>query len=439
MHQPTPHPTAPAPRAGLAAPAPPPGLATATRSGLARRAGWLMLSLLALGCGARPPETPTPPPVELEMEPVVVEADGEGTVTDSFDAAGLFEQGEAAFRSHKFGDCEAHYGKLLDQFPTSRFAYVTLYNRGLCLEELGQHAEAAHHFRRYAQLATDLKEQRDGEFRMGANLVKTGNHPEAISLYDRLLQAADLGPADRAECHLRRAIAKMNLRDAGQAERDLKAAESYVREAWDGQVQGNDLLAEVYFRRGEVHQRLAHKVALKLPVENMKGHLADKVRFFRHAQSSYIDALNVQHSYWATAAGLRLGELYEQFYRDVLSAEVPADFDTTTKAFYLYELRKALTPLLEKSLTIYEKNITMSERIGASNEWVQETEARLGRLRDLIQENHSAPEPPVGAPPGPKPSAAGRSKRPAGRRGTSVSAEGSSKVAPALGAAPVAP
>lgn len=374
----------------------------------------LIAAVVLAACGAQPTLQNTPPPVELEFEPTVVESDGSGTVTDTYDAAGLFEQGESAFRRQDFGACEAHYGKLLDHFPKSHYAYVTLYNRGLCLEELGQHAEAAAHFRRYAQLATDLKEQRDGEFRMGANLIKTGNHPEALALYDRLLKAEDLGPADRAECHLRRAIARTHLRDAGQAERDLKAAESYVREAWDGQTQGNDLLAEVYFRRAEIYQGLSHKVGLKLPVENMKGALADKVRFFRQAQNSYIDALNVQHSYWATAAGLRLGELYEHFYRDVLGAEVPPDFDRTTHAFYLHELRKALTPLLEKSLTIYEKNITMSERIGAQNEWVDQTEARLARLRALIQENHQAPEPEVGPPPGPSkpaPSAAKRNRK----------------------------
>jgi tetratricopeptide (TPR) repeat protein len=368
---------------------------------LLRRSVPLFAALVLAACGARPatPES-SQPAVELEFEPTVVESDGSGTVTDSYDAAGLFEKGESAFRRQDFGACEQHYGKLLDAFPQSHYAYVTLYNRGLCLEELGQHADAAAHFRRYAQLATELKEQRDGEFRMGANLIKTGNHPEALSLYDRLLKGEDLGPADRAECHLRRAIARMHLRDAGQAERDLKAAESYVREAWDGQTQGNQLMAEIFFRRAEIYQGLSKKVGLKLPVENMKGALADKVRFFRQAQNSYIDALNIQHSYWATAAGLRLGELYENFYRDVLGAEVPPDFDRTTKAFYLHELRKALTPLLEKSLNIYEKNITMSERIGAQNEWVEQTEARLTRLRELIQENHQAPEPEVGPPPG---------------------------------------
>jgi tetratricopeptide (TPR) repeat protein len=353
-------------------------------------------ALLALGCGARPvgPKPAPPPEVELEMEAVLVEAEAGGSIA-VFDAEGLFNDGKAAFERQDFEACEAHYAKLLDRFPTSKYAFYALYNRGLCLEELRLYGQAAAHFRRHAQLATELGDRRDGEFRMGANLVRTKNYSEALHLYDRLLGGDDLEPADRAECHLRRAIARSHLKQPGRADRDLRAAESYIRQAYSPHLQGNDLLAEVHFHRGDIYQRLSQNVPLTLPLKKMKGNLADKVRFFRQAQASFIDALNVRNSYWATASGLRLGTLYEGFYRDVLSADVPADFDKQTRAYYLYELRKELLPLLEQSLAIYEKNITMSERIGARNEWVDETESRVAKLRSLIEASHRAKEPSV--------------------------------------------
>ncbi|MCB9522637.1 MAG: tetratricopeptide repeat protein [Myxococcales bacterium] len=355
-------------------------------------AALLLASAALAGCGARPTVQPGPPPAPIEMEAVVVEVDGQGQ-GQVYDAATLFQEGEAAHRAQDFARCDQVYGQLLDRFPDSRFAHSALYNRGLCLESLKQHALAAQHFRRHAQLATELRDRRDGEFRMGVNLLATGNHAEAQHLYDQLLQAEDLGPADRAECHLRRAIARTHLKRVGLAERDLRAATSYVKEAYGEHLQGNDLLAEIHFQRGRIYEQLTRDVPLKLPLAKMKGDLAEKVRYFRQAQASYIDALNVRHSYWATASGLKLGELYEHFYRDVLLAEAPADFDKDAKAYYLYELRKALTPLLEQSLSIYEKNITLSERLGARNEWVDETEARVARLRSLIEANQRAPEP----------------------------------------------
>ncbi|MGK0359923.1 MAG: hypothetical protein ACI9U2_002229, partial [Bradymonadia bacterium] len=88
-------------------------------------------------------------------------------------------------------------------------------------------------------------------------------------------------------------------------------------------------------------------------------------------------------------AGLRLGEIYEQFYRDVLLAEAP-NLTVAERRYYQVELRRQLLPLLEESLIIYETNITMSERIGAQNEWVEETEVRVARLRALIEENAKA-------------------------------------------------
>ncbi len=318
------------------------------------------------------------------MEEMVVEADGAGRVA-AYDAQQLFEEGNAAFQAHDFKTCDRTYERLLERFPKSRFVHSALYNRGLCLEQLGLHRIAATVFRRHAQISTELRDRRDGEFRWGFNMVKSGDYPTAMNLYERLLAANDLGPADRAECHLRRGTVLARTDHPAEAERELRRAVELVTAAYDGVLGGNELFAEAHFRRGEIYQGLSHRVHLKLPVRNMKDDLRDKIRFFRQAQSSYLDALNVQNSYWATAAGLKLGELYEEFYRDVLAAEIPDDFDENTKRFYFVELKKQLQPLLEQSVAIYEKNITMSKRIGAENEWVSETEKRLMQLRDLIE------------------------------------------------------
>ncbi len=351
----------------------------------------LPLLLLLTACGARPVARPASDK-EVEMEPMIVEADESGRV-EAFDAQALFETANAAFQAHDFDACDKHYDKLLTKFPQSRFVHSALYNRGLCLEHLGLHRMAATHFRRHAQLSTELLDVRDGEFRWGYNLVKAKDYPTAVSLYTRLLAAEDLGPADRAECHLRRAIAYAGLGKTGEAERELKHSMERVREAYGEFLRGNDLFAEAHFRRGEIYQGLSHTVHLKLPMKKMKDDLQDKIRFFKRAQASYLDALNVQHSYWATAAGLKLGELYEQFYDDVIRAEAPEEFDALTYKLYLVELRKLLRPVLEQSVMIYEKNISMSQRLGAENEWVKETEQRLKKLRALIEETENLADP----------------------------------------------
>lgn len=350
----------------------------------------VLWALGAAGCGGRratrPEEQPVPEQV-IEMDGIAVTVVGEkdgDPVVEAIDALTLFETARQHFEEGRYAESEQAYGRLIELFPEGRLVAPALYNRGLAFEELGQYGQAAAHFRRYAQLATTLKDRRDGEFRWGHNLVRTGDYPTAISLYDRLLAAPDLGPADRAEAYLRRGTAYLGLRRFGEAERDLKQSLEQAALAYDGVLDGNELAAEAHFRRGEIYERLFEDVPLRLPVERMESDLADKVKFFRQAQHSFIDALSVRHPYWASAAGLKLGELYEKFYRHILSAEIPPDFDPEMRRLYFQVLKERLRPLLERSLTIYEKNISMSQRIGADNEWTAQTEERLERLRSLL-------------------------------------------------------
>jgi len=351
----------------------------------------LMVGLgLCIGCGARPKAKSSSR--VLEMEPVVVEVkeqDGKKTVL-TYDAQSLFVGAKSAYERGEFKSCVETYAQLLSRFPTSRYATVALYNRGLCLEEDRQFSQAALHFRRYTAIAKNQSDILDGEFRWGFNLVESGNYPVAIALYDRLLETPALAGFDRAECFIRRGIARMGLKRFATAEKDFQAGLEHVKNQTEGKIQGNDLAAESHYRRGELYAVLSGKIRLKLPLKTMKTDLKAKVRFFRQAQSSFVDTLNVRSAYWATAAGLKLGELYEHFYDDVIRAEVPKNFDRATQKFYLLELKAQLQPILNQSVSIYERNIAMSLRLGTENEWVKETEQRLNKLRALIEENKRA-------------------------------------------------
>lgn len=326
------------------------------------------------------------------MEPVVLEVaekDGRKVVV-TYDAQSLFESGKAAYKTGKFAQCIEDYTQLLARFPASRYSTVAVYNRGLCLEEDRQFGLAVRDFRTYTGLVKTDSDLLDGRFRWGFNLVESGNYPLAVRLYDQLLNHPTIGEFDRAEAHLRRGIARMALRQYAEAEKDFRSTLKWVEQKTQGQIQGNDLAAESHYRRGELFGILSSNVKLKLPLKSMKSDLDSKIRFFRRAQSGFVDALNVRSPYWATAAGLKLGELYERFYDDVISAEVPKGFDLSTRQYYLLELKAQLQPVLTHSISIYERNIAMGLRLGTDNEWLKETEQRLNKLRALIEENKKA-------------------------------------------------
>ena len=355
-------------------------------------------SLSLFGCGSKQIQSEK---TVLEMEPVVVEVSKKNgkNIVKTFDAFSLFESAKKLYEQSRYTDCVTDYTQLLDRFPKSRFAMVALFNRGLCLEEALRHNAAAKDFRLYINKAQSDSDRLDGQFRWGFNLVESGNYPIAVKLYDELLKLDNLGHFDRAEAHLRRGISLARMQQFARGESDIRTALQWIKKETGEQIVGNDLAAECHYRKGEIYGVLSSKVRLRLPLKSMEGDLQSKIRFFRQSQSSYIDTLNVRSPYWATAAGLKLGELYEKFYDDVVKAEVPKDFDETMRKYYLLELKDKLQPVLTHSVKIYERNIAMGLRLGAENEWIKETERRLEKLRALIEKNERAAETARTTPP----------------------------------------
>jgi hypothetical protein len=85
-----------------------------------------------------------------------------------------------------------------------------------------------------------------------------------------------------------------------------------------------------------------------------------------------------------TAAGLELGEMYEGICVDLIEAPHPPEFTPEERAVYHEELLKEVLPLLDEAVYVYEKNLGVANRLGASNRFVDATQRRLGELRGLL-------------------------------------------------------
>ena len=341
----------------------------------------LLTALLTLcGCSARPK---VQEPVEMELSGMLIR--GDGAVKSAKD---LFEEGVGAFEGQQFEKCETLLQTYLEHFSSEVYTHAVHYNLGLCLELQRKHEGAVDHFRAYAELSQEASDRRDGEVRLGYNLIFAGRHQEAIELYTQLLTLAPIKGLDRAECHLRRAIAQSSIGKYAEADQDLGLAMSHTNSTLGPYRAGNEMLAEIYFQRGEVYRHHMGVIDLKLPLTKMRRNLSDKKRFFNRSLYAFIEAVKVAHSYWSIAAGHQLGVLYEDFYEDIMQAEYPEDFDEETVAFYYFKLEKGMTPILRQAISLYEKTITISSTQGAENEWVRSTQESLKRLRELEERLH---------------------------------------------------
>jgi hypothetical protein len=105
------------------------------------------------------------------------------------------------------------------------------------------------------------------------------------------------------------------------------------------------------------------------------------------AQNNFIRAIRVGHTGWATAAGYRIGSLYERMYDDVLKVPVPQGLSEGGKEFYQNEVRKKVGVLVSKAIKIYEQSLEMAGRVNEKNEWVERTSKSLERMKSLYMDS----------------------------------------------------
>lgn len=342
---------------------------------------FIFLILILIGCTQHKQQANHPSSLEapeIEMSGILIKA-GHPVLS----AEELFEEGIGAFQGQLFARCEERLHTYLRYFSDEIYTHPAHYNLGLCLELQRKNAQAAEHFRAFVEASTEESDYLDGQVRLGYNLIFSAQFVEAEQLYSHLLTSYPVKGFDRAECHLRRAIAYTALGQYAEADRDLGNALGHINGSIGSYRSGNELLAETHFQRGELYRHFMSEIQLKFPLEEIKRNVSDKVRFFKRSLYAFVEAIKVNHTYWAIASGHQLGVLHEDIYEDLLNSDYPPDFDDESLAYYYFELEKKLIPLLRESISIYERTITLSSKQGAQNEWVRSTQESLLRLREL--------------------------------------------------------
>jgi tetratricopeptide (TPR) repeat protein len=352
--------------------------------------------------------TALPREQRVTMEPLVFEAQKSGAV-EIVDAAGLFERGGAAFGEKLFADAAALYDQLVERFPDSRYVTPALYNAGLALEAKNDPAGAAERYRRLIARGAPTSDLLDAAFRLGAVYEAQKNWAAAAEDYAQVLERKDLTNSDRAEAMSRRGVAQFNLKDLGAAERTLRDVLAFVRaHETEERLDTDYFVGMAAFYVGEIAHEQYRLLPVRLPEKQMERDLEAKARMLLQAQARYVDAMKVRNPDWATAAGFQIASLYREFYDDLVGAPVPPELSGEAREVYLEELKKQVRTLLQKAISVHEKNVLMAARVGVQNDWVRRSNEQMEELRKLLVPGPTAPPatpppPPVEPPPLPRP------------------------------------
>jgi tetratricopeptide (TPR) repeat protein len=355
--------------------------------------GALGLVGCATGGHARVAEPAVPEERRVQMEPIMVRAAPDPlTGLDGYDAAQLLELGNQELAAGDADRALKFYRRLLETFPDSRTVAAAHYNAGLALERLAEPAEALLHFDRVLADHADSESAPAAHFRRSHVLAKLERWREVADNFWSIRQRPGLSTMDELEARVGQGVGHFMEGDTATAEREFLAALRFHEEKQKAEYLPADyFLGQARFYLGEIAARAFEGRVLQAPpggpaddwAARMGAELEQKCEQLLRAQNNFIRAIRVGHAGWATAAGFRIGSLYERLYDDLMKVPVPPDLDDEAKKVYLEELRAKIGVLVVKAIKVYEQSLEMAQRVGEQNEWVERTSRSLERMKSL--------------------------------------------------------
>lgn len=360
-----------------------------------------LLCLPACGGGVRAHARAVPRTAadRVQMDPVHIQArrDDSGELRlEAYDAESLFQ---AANRELSRGRCDRAlplYDRLANEFGDSRFASASLYNAGLCAEELHRDAAAIDRYELLRSRLPDSPDAKDSLFREGGCLERLSRWSDVVSAFERVLARQDLSGDERLEAMVRRGVGVFEQGDLDRTEALMREAIVYYRQGSGAEpIQTDYFVAEAQYMLGEVLRTRMEAVRFTPSESEMRIELEQKSRFLLDAQAAYILAIRITNPHWAAASGYRIGTLFSTLYDHIMAAPVPPELDAEQREIYFQELRRQIQPLVDKAVRVWSRTTEMGVRTGlGQNEWVERTEREMARLRALVPPPASPSSPP---------------------------------------------
>ena len=331
--------------------------------------------------------------IEMEVDPVLIRVsqDGDEFTSEHIEAEEVFERAYYDFQARRYEDAAENYQLIIDYFPDSRFYLAALYNGGLSYEELDLWEDAAAAFSAILENFPDEDEALNARFRLAKAYHELEKYEDVDELLMEVLLRDDLEHFDRSEAHIRRGKALLELEEWSDAETSFDSVRKSNQEALPSERLDADhrFMVLANFGVGKANHGMMNEVPLVLPPERMEVDLDTKADYHQAAQVAYIRALREHHPHWSVAAGYKIGRLYQDFYLDIFTAEIPDDLGERELAFYFEELRDKIEVLMDRALHVYERNLSFSRRIPQSpdaEDWVEATSLHLDRMRAFIED-----------------------------------------------------
>lgn len=343
----------------------------------------LMLTALAVLAGCpRQPDEPMPV-VELEPLFITILKTGDKVEVKDFDQPELFARGQAQFEAGELTEARKTYLLMAKESPNREVQGIAWFNVALCemaMDRPGAARDAVAKARPLLKEESALSHLRLIELKAMAGLGEW----DAVAAQAPEMSGLEMEPEWLAQVQMLAGRSRFQAGKLAEADQLYVASTDTILNNISLEDQyGSAMLAELYFRRGQVTKRLYDGLKFKLPVSRMTVDMSDKMALLRQAEEHFLNAVRTRNNKWSPRAGFQNAALYYGFALDLLQAEVPTDLTDEEMAIYQEELNKKVLPLLRKSQNIHGNNANMCQTFKFTSPWCDKSKTRKAEVEEF--------------------------------------------------------
>ena len=338
-------------------------------------------ALLLVGCGgspgtARPPTTPAP---SLDVPRIIVTPDSTASLDE------LFAAGQGAAARGDFRSAALYFDRVAALEPQGPVAPEALFLAAEAYDSLHEHAAALDRYEAVVHRYPRHGRAPEAATR-GVRLSLYEEHWDWAGRFaDRALErASELGGLQQIAVYAGKAMQSVNAGDDVRASGFVERGRNVVER--DGLDLAGRLpieLAPLYYALGEVRRIRAERIHFDEPA-NFPARMEARCQLILDAQSAYSDSWRAYDAHWSLLSGVRVGELYDNLHRELMTTmQPPASADTDDRRLLYYGATRLLySVLLEKAHGMLDHTLAMAEREHERSAWVERARTALRGIQD---------------------------------------------------------
>ncbi len=339
-------------------------------------------------------------------------------------ASSIYKQGELARDAGELDTAVAHFRRLGDAVPDSDIRATAEYDAAAALITMGSWATASTVLEDFRRNHPDSEYADDVTQKLAVTYLESGRKADAAGEFVRIANTPSSNEAVRREALWKAAEL---YKDSGAQANEKSVLEDIVvrypqpvSESIEAQfrllqiaeAEGNTrdrtrLLRDIVYvdkaagtARTDRTRYLAAKATLELAEPVRRSFMAMRITqplaesmerkksLMEDVLAAYGNAADYGVAEVTTAATFRLGEVYQQFSKDLMDSERPTDLDEAALEQYDLLLEEQIYPFEEKAIELYQANTNRTVD-GIYDDWVRKS---FEALADLMPARYAKAE-----------------------------------------------